>query len=402
MTDRLFRNARLGDGRLIDLGVRDGRFADPGSLAPDVAQIDLTGLLVLPGLVDGHIHLDKSFVGEAWQPHQPAATLRERLAIEKRLLAAAAPVVERAEALIALAFGQGTVAMRSHVDVDATTGLDNLHAVMTARAAWQDKVTIELVAFPQAGILACPGTADILDAALREGAAVIGGIDPTELDGDAEAHLDIVFGLAERHGAKIDIHLHERGPAGLAQLRRIAGYTAAAGMGGRVTVSHAYALGDAREGEAQAMAECLAAAGVAILTNAPGDHAFPPVALLKALGVEVFAGNDNIQDAWWPYGDGDMLRRAMMIGYRSGLYTDAALGLALDMATTAAARVLGLAAYGIETGNPATFLLLDAATMAAAVASAPAARRLVLRGEMQPPPRSRLDKIDSAWPAARQ
>jgi cytosine deaminase len=393
MTDRLFRNARLTDGRLADLAVRDGLFTDPATLAPDAAQVDLAGLLVLPGLVDGHIHLDKSFVGEGWQPHQPADSLRARLAVEKRLLAAAAPVAQRAEALIALAYGQGTIAMRSHVDVDATTGLTNLHAVLAARAAWQDKVAIELVAFPQAGILTCPGTADILDAALREGAEVIGGIDPTELDGDAEAHLDIVFGLAERHGAKIDIHLHERGPAGLAQLRRIAGYTTAAGMEGRVTVSHAYALGDASEGDAQAMGQCLATAGIAILTNAPGDHAFPPVALLRAAGVEVFAGNDNIQDAWWPYGDGDMLRRAMLIGYRSGFYTDAALGLALDMATTAAARVLGLQAYGIARGNPATFLLLDAATAAAVVAGAPAARRLVLRGEMQPPPASRLSMI---------
>lgn len=393
MDERLFRNLRLADGRVADLAQREGRFVDPATLSAGAEVIDCSGLLALPGLVDGHIHLDKSLLGGSWRPHLPAASLRERLAIEKRLLAEAGPIRPRAEALIARAHAHGTVAMRSHVDVDATTGLANLEAVMEARAAWADKVAIELVAFPQAGILTCPGTAEVLEAALRAGAEVIGGIDPTELDGDAEAHLAIVFGLAERHGSKIDIHLHERGAAGLAQIARIAARARAAGLEGRVAISHAYALGDASEGEAQAIGAVLARAGIAILTNAPGDHAFPPVALLRAAGVEVFAGNDNIQDAWWPYGDGDMLHRAMIIGYRSGLYTDEALGLALTMATSAAARVLGLQGYGIAPGQAATFLLVEAETAAAAVAGAPPARRLVRNGKLQPPPASRLDRL---------
>ena len=152
---------------------------------------------MLPGFVDGHIHLDKSFVGDRWVPHEPVGTLRERLAVEKRQLAAAPPIVERANALIAQAAAFGTVAMRSHVDVDATTGLSNLQAVMAAREQWRGIVDIELVAFPQAGVVTCPGTAEILDAAVREGADVVGGIDPTTLDGDADGQLDIVFGIAE-------------------------------------------------------------------------------------------------------------------------------------------------------------------------------------------------------------
>lgn len=390
MTERLFRNALLADGRTTDLAVRDGRFVNRDAIAEAAAVIDLGGLLVLPGFVDGHIHLDKSLVGDRWRPYEPASTLRERLAVEKRLLGEARPIAERADALIAQAFARGTVAMRSHVDVDATTGLANLHAVMEARERWKDRVAIELVAFPQAGILTCPGTADVLDAALREGATVIGGIDPATLDGDSQGHLDIVFGLAERHGAGIDIHLHEHGEGGIEQLARIAAYTTRAGMAGRVTVSHAYALGDIGERSARMTGELLARAGVAILTNAPGDHPFPPVALLRSEGVHVFAGNDNIRDAWWPYGDADMLQRAMLIGYRAGLYTDEDLGLALEMATTEAARALGLADYGIAVGQPATFVVLDAANAAAAVAAPPAERVLVQRGEVVRPPVSVL------------
>ncbi|SNT09080.1 cytosine deaminase [Sphingomonas laterariae] len=385
MIDRLFVDGRLPDGRQADLAVRDGRFVAIGDVDPAARprdSINLAGRTVLPGFVDGHIHLDKSFVGDRWRSHVRAASLRDRLAAEKALLGEARPIAERASALIAKAAGFGTIAMRSHVDVDATTGLANLHAVMEARAAWADRVTIELVAFPQAGILTCPGTADILDAAVREGADVIGGIDPTTLDGDAEAHLDVVFGIADRRGAKVDIHLHEPGEGGIAQLLRIAGRTRALGLAGRVAVSHAYALGDVADDVVAYTADVLAEAGVAIMTNAPGDRAFPPVLRLHAAGVRVFSGNDNIRDAWWPYGNGDMLQRAMLVGYRSGFYTDDELELALAMATGHAAAVIGLDGHGLAVGAEANFVAVAADNAAAAVAEVPADRLIVRKGEL--------------------
>jgi len=128
-------------------------------------------------------------------------------------------------------------------------------------------------------------------------------------------------------------------------------------------------------------AAALAEAGVSILTNAPGDCAFPPVQPLRDAGVHVFAGNDNIRDAWWPYGNGDMLQRAMMVGYRSGFYTDEALGIALDMATHAGARVIGKENYGIAVGCDATFVAVRAPNAAAAVAGVPAERWVFRRGE---------------------
>lgn len=386
MTDRVFINAVDIDGTPLSLTVRDGRILAIGAQPPALGEAevtDLRGHLVLPGFVDGHIHLDKSFVGDRWHPHQPAATLRERLAIEKRELAAASPMEGRADALIAQAAAFGTVAMRSHVDVDATTGLANLHAVMAAREKWRGIVDIQLVAFPQAGVMSCPGTADLLEAAVREGADVVGGIDPSTLDGDAEGQLDRVFGIADRLGAKIDIHLHEPDMPGIEQLARIAARTKALGLANRVAVSHAYALGDVEPRAVDEVARRLADAGVAIMTNAPGDRAFPPVLRLRDAGVAVFAGNDNIQDTWWPYGNGDMLQRAMLIGYRSGFYTDAELRVALDMASHAGAAVLGLDGYGLRVGNEATFVALPASNGAAAVAAAPARRFLFRKGEPQ-------------------
>lgn len=360
MSDYIYTNALTADGNRHDLATCDGRFVKIDAVAATAERIDLNGLTVLPAFVDGHIHLDKSFVGDVWHPHQPVASLRERLDVEKRLLSRALPVVERAEALLAQAHSLGTVAMRSHVDVDPVIGLDHLHAVVTACETWKNRVDVEIVAFPQAGIVSSPGTADLLNAAMREGATVVGGLDPSEFDGDADAHLDVVFGTAERHGAKIDIHLHEHGAGGIEQIERIAARTAAAGMSGLVTISHAYALGDVSRDEARRVSTILAEAGVSILTNAPGDHPFPPVEVLRGEGVHVFAGNDNIRDAWWPYGNGDLLERAMLIGYRSGFYSDQQLGVALDMVTADSARALGRALQGFAVGDEASFVIVDA------------------------------------------
>ncbi len=383
MIEQLFTNALLPDGSPADLAVSAGRFVAIGpAITPSEGTeiVDLGGQLVLPAFVDGHLHLDKSFLGEPWQPHRPAANLQERLAVEKALLAEVRPPQFRADALITQALRWGTIAMRSHVDVDATTGLSHLHAVMTAREKWRDLVDIELVAFPQAGILACPGTAEILEAAIREGAEVIGGIDPEGMDGNSEGHLNVVFGIAERYGAKIDIHLHEAGLPGVEQLHRIAARTLALGLNDRVAVSHAYALADVEQPVLDKAAKALADAGVAIMTNAPGDRAFPPVLRLREHGVRVFAGNDNIRDAWWPYGNGDMLQRAMLIGYRSGFYHDQDLNVALAMATTEAAQALGFEGHGLAIGAKASFVALPAANAAAAVAAPPAERTVVRHG----------------------
>lgn len=388
MIDRLFINAVDLHGTAMHLAVHGGRFIDIAPQRPEVDAteiIDLQGNLVLPGFVDGHIHLDKSFVGDVWRPHIPTDSLRERLGIEKRLLADARPITERANALIGQAAACGTVAMRCHVDVDGTTGLTNLHAVVAAKERWRDLVEIEIVAFPQAGVVSCKGTAELLEAALGEGADTVGGIDPTTLDGAAQAQLDLIFGLAEKREAKLDIHLHEPGQQGITQLLSIAERTQALGMSGRVAVSHAYALGEVPLDVVDGTAGALADAGVSIMTNAPGDRPFPPVRRLRAAGVRMFAGNDNIRDAWWPYGNGDMLQRAMLIGYRSGFYTDQELLIALDMITAAAAGVIGKNDYGLAVGNEASFIVLNAHNGAEAVAGAPADRLIVRRGEFWRP-----------------
>ena len=383
--DLVLDRVRLSDGRSAAIGIAAGRIAAIETAGVPLAspeRVDADGDLVLPGLVDGHVHLDKTLVGDRWWPHrvEPGGVfdVRERVAIEKEILARAAPIATRAAALIELAVSRGTTLMRSHVDVDPQIGLRHLHAVVDVCDRYRHAVSVQLVAFPQSGVLTCPGTLELMDAALGEGAALVGGLDPAGFDGDADGQLDAVFALAHKHAAPIDIHLHDAGAVGLAELDDIAKRTKALGMQGRVTVSHAYALGMVSPADAQRTAGRLADAGVAILTNAPGNHPYPRIAQLREAGVTVITGNDNIRDAWWPYGDADMLERAMLVGYGSGYLTDQALEGALDLATHSAARVLGHADYGLRIGAPADLVVVAARSVAEAVVARPP-RRFVFK-----------------------
>ena len=384
--DTLFRNALLADGTLATLAVTDGKISDIATEATHglttSSDIDLGGQLVVPGFVEGHVHLDISFHGDAWQPYVPYTAgfnVRERVAIQHRKMAAAAPMAERARNQLDLCIANGSTRMRSHVMVDASVGLKSLQTIAAVREQYRDLIDIQLVAFPQSGLLTCPGTKELLDAAFDHGADLIGGLDPAAVDRNVKGHLDVVFGIAEKRGVGIDIHLHEPGTMGVFSIEEIVTRTQALGMQGKVTVSHAYALGDVSADVVWRTADLLAKSGVAVMTTAPGARAFPPVLALREAGVTVFGGNDNIRDSWNPYGDGDMLRRAMMIGHRSDFRTDEELGIAFDAVTAAGAKALGIADYGLHLGAPADFVTLRAAHVPEAVVAVPKGRS-VYRG----------------------
>lgn len=385
--DVVFRNARLPDGTLATIAGAQGKIAQIGADAErDVAaaaDVDLGGRLVVPGFVEGHIHLDTSFYGDVWRPHVPYTAgfnVRERVDIQHRNMAAAAPMEQRARNQLELCIANGSTRMRSHVMVDASVGLKSLQTIAAVREQYRHLIDIQLVAFPQGGILTCPGTAELLDAAFDHGADLIGGLDPVSLDRDIKGHLDVVFGIAGKRGVGVDIHLHEPSMMGVFSIEEIAARTSALGMQGKVVISHAYGLGDVPADTVRRTADLLAKAGVAIMTNAPGARAFPPVLALRNAGVTVFCGSDNIRDSWWPYGDGDMLGRAMMLGYRSDFRTDEELSVAFEMVTTAGAKALGIEGYGLEAGARADFVVLDATHIPEAVVTVPKQRSVYRAG----------------------
>lgn len=383
--DLVLADATLPGGARGHVAIRGERIVAVAAGPPPPARrrLDLGGRLVIPALIDGHLHLDKTLLGLPWMPHASGDSTRERIDGEKRVRAALAePVDRRAEALLSLAQRHGTLALRTHVDIDEVCGVRNLERILTLRERWASSVTIQVVAFPQSGILRCPGAAELLAEALALGADLVGGLDPLGIDGDLQGHLDVVFGLAVRFGRGVDIHLHDAGEAGLGEILAIADRTQTAGLGGRVTVSHAFALGSVPQDAAARAAERLAAAGVSILTSAPGTAAMPPVRLLRGAGVTVFAGSDNVRDAWSPFGNASMLERCMLVAYRSGFRTDPDLASCLDLATSAAASVLGLADHGLRPDAHADLLALDAASVPQAILERPSPAVVIRRGRV--------------------
>lgn len=375
------RNALLPNGARADVDIVEGRIAAIGASGASSGEtVDLEGALLLPAFVEGHIHLDKTHWGAPRLPHIPGDSVRERIAIEREARhRVALPVAARAAALIRTLIANGTTRARSHIDIDGDVKLAHLEAVLAVREAWRDFIDIQLVAFPQSGVVREPGAADLLAAALAAGADLVGGLDPHGLDGDVDGQLDIVFGLADKYGKDVDIHLHDGGETGAAELRAIADRTLALGMQGRVAVSHAFALGELGAEVFEATAATLARAQVSIMTSCPPAAPVPPLKALRARGVRVFAGSDNIRDCWSPFGDGDMLDRAALIAQRQGLMTDADLELSFEAATKAADAALGDPQRGLEVGAMADLVALRAASVADAVVNRPV-RAWVFRG----------------------
>ena len=382
MTDVLLRGGRpWGRDEPADVLVRDGAIAEIGSgiEASGVAVVDVADRLLLPGLVEAHCHLDKTLYGGPWVPHSAGDALADRIANDRvRRRELGIPNPDYIVALLERMVAAGTTYVRSHTDIDPEVGLDGVAAVRTAVARLDGRVAVEQVAFPQHGLLANPGTAELLEEALGQGVETVGGIDPAGVDRDPVRHLDILFDLAARHGASIDIHLHDPGELGAWELDLIVERTRDTGLGGRVTVSHAYGFSQLDAAAQERLIERLAETGVTLVTAAVYSFPVPPIKRLRAAGVNVACGHDGICDLWGPYGSGDMLERAMHLAYRNAFRRDEDIEIALDAATYGGARTLGLPAYGLEVGAPADLVAVAARTAAEAVVRHPA-RDLVVK-----------------------
>jgi cytosine deaminase len=385
----LLTDVRPFGGPSRDLLVVDGRIARVGERleAPEgAALVDGRGHLAVPGLVDAHAHLDKTLWGLPWRPHTAGAGLAELIANEHRgraeLAARGITVAQRAAGLLEAYVAAGTSHIRSHVDVDTVAGLDSLHGVMEARDAFADRVQVELVAFPQSGLLVRPGTAELLEAAVRAGADLVGGLDPAGFDRRPVEHLDAVLAIAGRHGCGLDIHLHEGGELGAFTIDLIVERTRALGLAGMVTISHAFALAEVPAPTLAGLVEGLAAQRVSLTTVAPGNRPPLPLAALRAAGVAVGLGSDGVRDLWSPWGDGDLLGRAALLAWRAGARRDQELAVALELVTAGGAAVLRLDGHGLEPGCWADLALVPAGTVGEAVVAHPPRSLVLKRGRV--------------------
>jgi cytosine deaminase len=395
--DQVLRRVRPLGGAPSDFIIRAGCIhavvpagrADPG--LPTL--LDGQDRLALPSLVDAHVHLDKTLWSLPWRPNSAGPTRNDRIANEQRLLQDfPVPVESRAQALLAHCIAQGSLHIRSHVDIQTEWGLRHVHAMRAIQSAWRDLVHLQLVAFPQGGLLIRPGIEALMRQALEAGVDIVGGIDPAAIERDPIRHLEVVFGLAREHDRGVDIHLHDPGELGRWQIERICDFTESHQREGRVTISHAYCLGQFNPADLAPLIRRMADLGVSIMSCAPAHITVPPLAVLRAAGIHCASGSDGIRDAWSPMGNGDMLDRARLIALRFGWSKDEDLGAALDIVSHGGAHMMGVQGYGLGPGCRADFVLVDAENAAAAVVTPPSTRTVIAGG--------RLIVRDGTWQVA--
>ncbi|TQM01926.1 amidohydrolase [Pseudonocardia kunmingensis] len=390
------RAVRPWGGDLSDVDLADGRISairphTPGS-SPPADVVEGRGRLLVPSFADVHVHLDSTRLGLPFRPHTASPGIWNMVLNDRQHWRDAEwPVAQRATHTLGMMVARGTTRVRSYAQIDADCGLERFEAVLAARDAHADRCDVEIIAFPQAGLLREDGVVPLIEEALRGGAAVMGGIDPCLLDRDPVRHLDIVFGLAERHQVPVDIHLHEPGELGVYSTDLILERTRACGMQGKVTISHGYALGGVSEATTRRLLDEFAELDVAMATVAPSVDTAIPVDRLTAAGVRVGLGEDGQRDYWSPYGNADMLDRTWQLAFTHRYRADELVEHCLAVASSGGASILDPAAPrlrstadrpGLTVGDPAELLLLDGDTVTAAVMDRGADRTVIHAGRV--------------------
>jgi len=378
----------------LDLGVVGTRIA---LIAPRIEaegrELDAGGQMVAPTFIDPHVHLDKALIAETVRDNA-SGTLTEAIEIiwERKRHYQVAEIVERATRVVEWAVGHGTTVIRTHVDVDSIGGLVPLEAILALRKQVADLVDLQVVAFPQEGILQDPGTERLLEQAMEMGADVVGGMPYNERSPEASRrHIELCFELARRFDADLDMHVDETDDPGARTLAMLADATIANGWEGRVTAGHTCALAAYPDPYAAKVIGLVQRAGIHMVTNPatnlmlqgrydrqPIRRGITRVKELLAAGVNVSFGQDCLKDTFYPtFGQADMLEVGLITAHAAQLSMPREVEVLFDMATRNAAKMLGVADYGLEVGCRASFNLLACSSVQEAFRTRP--ERVVVR-----------------------
>lgn len=387
MSLTLLRNVRPIGEDTVDLLIDDGVIRSTErveTIPPDAEVIDGEGRLLFPGFVDAHAHMDKTLIGLGWYRNEVGPALIDKIENERKVRRERnLDSHEQSSKQARMAIATGTTHIRTFVDIDTEVKLSGFEGVRRMRDDFAQALDVQIVAFPQSGMLPRPGTIELMDEALSNGADVVGGLDPSAIDRDPAGHLDAIFNLAEKHDVDVDVHLHEPGDLGAFSVELIAERTKALGWQGRVVISHAFCLGGVEESYYQRLVELLLENRIAIMTHGPsGNRPIPPLMRLREAGVEVCSGNDGIRDSWGPLNMPDMLLRAFIVAYRNNLRRDDEIETVLDVITNGGARVLKAANYGLTEGCAADLVVVDGETHVEAVIERPARWLVMKRGRV--------------------
>ena len=377
MRDLLLTNVSLPDGRAgVDVLVTDGRIVDvaPRIQAPAHQTIDGEGYLLSPPFVDPHFHMDAT-LSYGMPRVNRSGTLLEGIALWGELKPMLTPdaLVERALRYCDWAVAKGLLAIRTHVDV-CDARLLAVEALLHVKEKVAPYLDLQLVAFPQDGLLRHPGAHDLLERALHMGVDVVGGIPHFERTiADGAESVRVLCELAAARGCLVDMHCDETDDPQSRHIETLAAQTIRLGMQGRVTGSHLTSMHSMDNNYVSKLIPLIAEAEVHAIANPlinitlQGRHDSYPkrrgmtrVPELLAAGVNVAFGQDCVMDPWYALGSGDMLEVAAMGLHVAQMTSQAGMRECFDAVTVNAARVMHLSGYGIAPGNRADFVLLQA------------------------------------------
>src|SRR5215831_2675195 len=358
--DLVIRNARVrGRSGLVDIGVAKTRITAVGARLPGgaAAELDAAGCLVAPGFVNLHLHADKALLGEVMRPNL-SGTLPEAIEITNDFKRAYDPeeVARRATRVLETGVQNGTTFFRLFADVGTIGGLRAAQGLLLARERFRDLCQIQVVAFPQEGILRDRGAAELLDEAIKQGCDIVGGLPWYEYtDADARDHIDICFEIAKRYDRDIHMLVDDTDDANSRSLEYLALKTMREQWQGRVTASHCGAMAGYNDVYAAKIVDMVATAGITISCNAhinlvcsaridrePKRRGIARVKELLARSVNVVSSQDDVDDPYYPFGKPDQLEVALMMAHSAQLTLPHELEQVFDMVTVNGARAARL------------------------------------------------------------
>lgn len=385
MCSLLIKNARLETGfilenarvvatetSLYDVLIKEGVIIEVEKNIPQSSYevLDADGKLLMPSFREMHIHVDKTYFSGPWKACKPITNgILTRIEEEQVLLPTQLPYAQdRAENMIQWLISQGHTHIRSHCNVDPQIGTQHIELTKAAFKKFEEQVTYDIVAFPQHGLLRSK-VEPLIREAMRMGATLVGGVDPSVIDRDIDRSLNLTMDIAVESGKGIDIHIHDPNSLGAFEFYKLAELTNQANKQGQVTISHAIALGDLHGKELEELVSALAEAKIDVTTTVPINRPTIPIPYLHENGVSVSIGHDSLTDHWSPFGTGDTIEKLNLLAQRFKYIDEYSLNRCWKYAS---GGIMPLSDKGEvvwpQKGDLANILLLDAECSAHAIA----------------------------------
>lgn len=393
--DILIKNAvtRASEEKTVEIAIENGKVAKIAeTISGDAAQvIDAKGNLVTESFVNGHLHLckvytlkrmDDAAMGDYTDGTMGGAMTAIELAAKVKEEYDESWIIENVRKAVDLAIKFGNTHIRAFADTDTKAKLEGVKALIRAREEYKDKVEIQVVAFPQDGVARDPGAEDYIEEAMKLGADVVGGIPWIEYtDEDAQDHIDRMFAIAKKYDKPISMLMDDAGDAGLRTLEMLAVTTIKNGWEGRVTAQHSRAMALYPEPYYRKIEYLLKRAKIGVVSDPQTGPLYARVKDLYKAGVRIALGQDDIADAYYPYGRNNMLEVAFLASHLMWMNSRPEMEILYDLITTNAAEALDIQGHKLEEGGNADLVVLNAKSVWEALWSHEAPLHVIKNGK---------------------